>query len=58
LKMAMAVSSFDTGARVKQALNPTSKSGINISSLLRCQRMGLPFINQFHNIANIPQPIR
>jgi hypothetical protein len=52
--MAMAVSSFDTTAMVTQALNPTSKSGININSLLRYRRIGPPIINQFHNIANIP----
>jgi hypothetical protein len=54
----MAASSFGTGAMLMQALNPASKSGINISSLPRYQRIGLPIINQFHNIANIPQPIR
>ncbi len=36
-----------------QAFNPTSRSGINISSPLRCQRTGPPIINQFHNNANI-----
>jgi hypothetical protein len=52
--MAMAASSFGTGAMLMQALNPTSNSGVNISSLPRRQRTGHPIINQFRNITNVP----
>ena len=41
-----------------QALNPASKSGINISAALSCKRIGISIINRFQNIPNIPQPIR
>jgi len=33
------------------ALNPASRSGINVSAALSCKRMVLPLIDQLHNIA-------
>jgi hypothetical protein len=49
--MTIAAFSFGTAAMLMQALNPASRSGINVSAALSCKRMVLPIVNHLHNIA-------